>query len=220
MELTTYRWKGFKIRKIKNDDPGIYVETDLIKFIDKIDLKGKNVIDGGSNAGVFSLYLSRRVGKKGMVYAFEIQGKINNIAKDNACLNNKTNIIFHHQALSNKSGDKVGFTYIDYYGEKLSSVGVKTEPTLSGQEHCGEVETITIDDLGIENVGLIKLDLEGNEPEAIEGAMNTIINQRPFLIVELSPGYISDPSQTIEKIKSHNYSVTQLPDYNYCFEPL
>lgn len=220
-ELSIHKWRRFSISKIKNDDAHIYINPDMVKFIDSLNLKNKNIIDGGSSIGVFALYLTRKIGKKGMVYAFEIQNEINNIAKDNAQRNKKTNIIFHHQALSNKSGEKVGFTHIDYSQQNISSVGIRTEPSLNGQPHCGEVETVALDDLGIENIGLIKLDLEGNEPKALEGMWETIEKQKPYLIIELSPVYLENKEQeTIDKIISKGYSVKELSDYNYCFSPI
>jgi len=219
--LSIHKWEKFSILKIREDAMGIYINPDLMEAMGRMDLLGKNVIDGGSSIGLFSLYLSKRVGKRGRVYAFEIQPVINELAIDNATLNNRTNITFHNKAISDKSGNKVGFTHIDYTQQNISSVGIKTEPALRGESHCGEVETMALDDLNIENVGLIKLDLEGNEPKALDGMWETIDRCKPYLIVELSPTYLENKEQeTIDKIISHGYSVKELSDCNYVFEPI
>lgn len=49
-----------------------------------------------------------------------------------------------------------------------------------------EIEVVTIDDFVAENnlqVGLIKADVEGFEPEVVRGALNTIKTQKPLLIL-------------------------------------
>lgn len=220
-ELITHRWKWFKVQSIKNDCAHPYIEPQIMDFLKRIDIKGKNVVDGGSNIGIYSLMFSRLIGKKGHVHAFEIQSELNNIAFKNSTNNNKKNITFHNNALSDNSTSMVGFTHIDYNAENISSVGVRTEPELRGQPHCGEVRTIAIDDLNIENIGVIKLDLEGSEPKALDGMWKTIDKYKPYLIIELSPVYLNGKQQeTINKVISHGYSVKELSDHNYIFEPI
>ena len=222
IKVKRYKWDRFNILKIENDQVAIFVNDDIVKVVKSLNLKDKNVIDGGSNIGVHSLLFSRCVGKKGKVYAFELQTVICQIGMENAKLNNKENIIHHNKALSDKSGQTVGFTEIDYVGEHISSGGVRTEVSLCGQIHCGRIETIAIDDMNIENVGLIKLDLEGNEPKALDGMWQTIDKNKPCLIIELSPGYLLEgkDKETIDKIISHGYKVTELGGFNYFFEPI
>jgi FkbM family methyltransferase len=220
LDVRTYPWKRFSISKLYGDQITIEVDDDIMAFIKKSKLLGKNVIDGGSNIGVMSLVLSDVVGKKGLVYAFELQPVIYRIAISNHNQNKAANIIQYNKALSNKSGEQVGFTHIDYSAEILSSVGIKTEPSLSGQEHCGMVETIAIDDLNIENVGLIKLDLEGYEPKALDGMWGTIDKWKPNMIIEISPGYLGNgANDLIETIKAHGYSLVGNESYNYFCEP-
>lgn len=220
-ETTQHKWRGIPFLKLAKDNIPTHINYDLADVINKINIKGKNVIDGGSNIGLHSVFFSKCVGEKGTVYAFELQPIIYQLGIGNAELNGVKNIIHHNAALSNKSDDLVGFTYIDYSWDEVSSGGIRTEPELRGQPHCGEIKTISIDDLNIENVVLIKLDLEGNEPKALDGMWNTIDKWKPYLIIELSIGYLGDGQQeTIDKIVSHGYEVTELGDFNYFFKPL
>ena len=50
------------------------------------------------------------------------------------------------------------------------------------------VKCITIDSLGLENVGAIKIDVERHEPCVIRGAMQTIERYRPPMLVETLDG--------------------------------
>ena len=44
-----------------------------------------------------------------------------------------------------------------------------------------EIDVITVDSLGLDNVSFIKFDVEGSELEAIEGARETILKSRPLM---------------------------------------
>ena len=54
----------------------------------------------------------------------------------------------------------------------------------SGGSVWAEMQGITIDSTGVEDVDLIKLDLEGHEYEALMGAQNTIAKYRPVIMIE------------------------------------
>jgi FkbM family methyltransferase len=50
--------------------------------------------------------------------------------------------------------------------------------------NISEIRTVTLDSLVIQRIDLIKLDIEGMELEALQGAMNLIQRHHPILIVE------------------------------------
>ncbi len=219
MILSTHTWNGFEILKIKEDQLNPMVYEDIMEVLGEISIKGKNVVDGGSNIGVFSLEASRMVGEDGMVYAFELQKEICELSVWNFKINNASNIVAHHRCLSSKSGGRVGLTPIDYDGELISSVGVKTE--IHHIKDDKRTETIALDNLNLENIGLIKLDLEGHEPYALEGMWGTIDRCKPFMVIELSEGYLGgDVQRTIDRINSHGYFHRKLSDCDYFFIPV
>ncbi len=47
-----------------------------------------------------------------------------------------------------------------------------------------EIRTLSLDSLAIERIDLIKIDIEGMELEALQGAINSIRRSHPALIVE------------------------------------
>lgn len=209
-------WRNFIVIKLTNDYIEFNIDDDMIDFINKSELNGKNVIDGGSNIGLMSLLFSEVVGS-GNVYAFELQKIIHDIGCDNMILNRVENVISQNAALSSHSGGEVGFSNIDYGAEQVSSTGIKVEPNGA----TDRVKTIALDDMNIPNIGLIKLDLEGHEPEALRGMWKSIDQWKPNMIIELSDGYLGEEKvkQMINEIKSHGYLVTPAMHHNYFCEP-
>ena len=53
----------------------------------------------------------------------------------------------------------------------------------------GTIFVTALDDLVLQNVGFLKLDVEGMEPFVIEGAKHTIKRCRPTILVELKKGF-------------------------------
>ena len=56
-----------------------------------------------------------------------------------------------------------------------------------------DVEMRTLDSYGFTDVRILKIDTEGTEMEVIEGGRETILRDRPALIVELLTGTYADP---------------------------
>lgn len=222
IETSISKFGEFSFLKLTKDQIQFSVDEDMVDFIMKSNLKGKNVIDGGSNIGIISLILSKEIGDNGLVYSFELQRLIQQVGCGNFILNGRSNIISFNLALSDVSGQMVGFSAIDYGSHYVSSTGIRTEPKLGNIDYYDRVKTVAIDDLNIQNVGLIKLDLEGHEPEALNGMWGTIDKWKPNLIVELSDGYLGSDKvkETIRLIESHGYSISEGSNFNYFAIPV
>src|SRR5262249_56409692 len=65
-----------------------------------------------------------------------------------------------------------------------------------------EVEVRTLDSYGFTDVRVIKVDVEGGEMDVLEGARQTILRDRPALIVELLTGAHADPVALTRTISS------------------
>ncbi len=141
---------------------------------------GDVVIDAGACWGDTALYFAHKVGENGKVYSFEFipdNIKLFNINRSfNPHLTSRIELIEH--PISNVTGDKIFF--------KDNGPGSKVEmQPFEGQ--TGSTTTITIDDLvkknNIEKVNFIKMDIEGAEPNALKGAIETIKKFRPKLAI-------------------------------------
>jgi FkbM family methyltransferase len=64
-------------------------------------------------------------------------------------------------------------------GNTFSEISADVTKTVS-------VQTERLDDLGLADIGFIKIDVEGHESEVLEGARSTLMTQRPNILVEIS----------------------------------
>lgn len=128
------------------------------------------VVDGGAMIGNHSLFLAHH--RAGLwIHAFEpVPANLELLRRNVARC---THVIVHPQALSDVPG----------------RVTMRLEPGNLGHsliEEGGalEVEAIALDSLALEDVVLVKLDLEGHEGPALEGAVATIERWRPLILLE------------------------------------
>ena len=64
-----------------------------------------------------------------------------------------------------------------------------------------------MDSFSFQNVGLIKIDVEGHESAILEGARVTINTSRPILLIEIESRHTRvNMNDTFEKIKGYSYS--------------
>ena len=69
-----------------------------------------------------------------------------------------------------------------------------------------DVSIHKIDTLKIENIGLIKIDVEGAELEVLNGALNTLNAQKPNLIIENELVHSDKPEILFKFMKKINYN--------------
>ena len=189
--------------------PGVYIrhlyrrelrkgerEFPLVPFLARRD---RVSLDIGANKGVYSYALLRC---SAAVHAFEPNPKLFRILKSWGA----GDIYLHEVALSNETGQArllVPRSPSGYsnQGGSLSSVKV------AGQE-CGEmvVQASRLDDLGISNVGFIKIDVEGFEMQVLEGAKATLERDRPNLQIEIEEKHTMRPlPQVVHEVCGYGY---------------
>lgn len=142
---------------------------------------GDVVVDGGGGYGETALYFSSLVAPDGQVLVLEMDPSnrqaIERNLEQNGDLGSRVRIV--EAALWERSGESL--TYVA--GGKLSRL--QPDPAPAG----GTVETVTLDDLvarsGVPNVDFLKLDLEGAEVPALQGASRVLEEHRPKLAVAL-----------------------------------
>ena len=169
------------------------------------------LVDCGCNYGFYSFFVAN-LSKKNKVVAIEASKETSKDFLRNLRLNDNKNIYFKNKAISNLDNIYISFNESENDWE-------------SSQSHSSfkikkieNIKTTTIDNLlkpyDLNNFQLIiKLDIEGNEMNAIQGALRSVKNYSPIFIIEFSK-YIFDHQYNIEYLnnflKEFNYSIYDL----------
>ena len=158
-------------------------------------------IDVGANQGFFSFAFSA-IGQQ--VEAFEPNSDYAYFAQ--RMLGSRARV--HQVALSNTTGSAEFMVPVSEEGIHLHLGGKLRQPTnADSRATIAPVEVRTLDSYGFEDVRAIKVDVEGSEMDVLEGGAQTLLRDRPALIVELLTGAHADPIAVVEQICAQfNYS--------------
>ncbi|MDR1962959.1 MAG: FkbM family methyltransferase [Planctomycetaceae bacterium] len=143
-------------------------------------LAGKDVIDGGAHIGDTALVFSELQPKS--IHSFEPTPQTFELLKSVIRKNGKEGIIVPNQKALGKESGRLQF----YFNNNQEDTAASVFP--DEQRQICEVECTTIDNYVQKhslNVGLIKLDIEGAEFDAVLGATETIRQFKPALIIGL-----------------------------------
>jgi len=141
------------------------------------DVKGKTIIDAGSNIGGFSLFAVKNGAKK--VYAFEPILLSSEIIKKNAILNGcEKNIIVYPIALGDTSGS-IKMITDGVPGDVCASI-ILDRPGAN----TVDVKIDTLDSFA-KNIkfNFIKMDVEGFENNILIGGKETIKKNKPMMVI-------------------------------------
>lgn len=155
------------------------IEMDkLFSLINRSD----TVIDIGANYGFVTLKIASIVGNDGKVYSFEPDPQ-----NFQSCLINVSQNRFKNITLENKGlGPLTSQMFLEV--NTPSNRGGNRINNNPSKEHV-LVEIITLDDFvegkQIDNINLIKIDVEGFEHQILQGAINTIKKFKPICFIEI-----------------------------------
>ncbi len=210
--IQIYKFKVFgSIKKnftsyflLKKCEFGDYHELNTINRLSNY--KKILLVDCGCNYGFYSFYTAS-ISKKNNVISIEASTHTSNEFLKNYKLNNFRNITFINKAVSDKDNEELHFNESENDWESSLThdhFNIKS---------VNKIKTIKIDTL-LQAYNLrdflifIKLDIEGHEMNAIDGALNTIKNFSPIIIIEFSKYIFAD-------FKNINFLKNFLKNYDY-----
>ena len=168
---------------------GVLFHTTLVELAKRAVRPGDIVIDGGSNVGFFALLAATRLQGSGSVFAFEPDPETFSLLQQNIHRNGFENTIQAERLALTGSEGTYEFS-VDMEEPMLSSL-VFRQPNSFGKVR---VEGVRLDDFlaasGLERADIIKLDLEGAEPMALEGA-HALLPTARMLIFEVNEPQLS-----------------------------
>ena len=169
---------------------------------------GDTFIDIGAHIGYFSLLAASLIGQDGLVMCFEPNESNLDQLKKNVIINQFTNIQVMPFAVGNEN-KKVDFflNQDNDGGHALWDVG-KHDFNIKSREHSElfTVQMKTLDsilsDNRLDNLKLIKMDVEGCESMVIDGAMNTLkLHNYPFVISEINRFALSEMESSEDELR-------------------
>jgi FkbM family methyltransferase len=149
-------------------------------------LPGETVIDAGGCWGDTALYFSDRVGPKGKVFCFEILDENLRILRQNLELNQHcaASIEVVRKALWNTSNELLSLC-----GSGPGTSIAKAKPQSTGLQ----IATVSIDDFvadaKLNRLDFIKMDIEGAELMALQGAEKALRRFKPKLGISVYHNY-------------------------------
>ncbi len=157
---------------------------------------GKTALDIGANRGIVSYFMSQRFAK---VHSFEPNFELGRFLEKVL----PSNCSLHKCALSDEAGQSE-LALSTEGGVPIHGRGrVLKESEASESYVFQDIRLDTLDSQGLDNIGLIKIDVEGHEVNVIKGGLKTLQRNKPILLVEIEKQHTGKPAkETIDFIES------------------
>lgn len=168
-------------------------------------IKESAVLDIGTNIGNHTLYYLNEC-QASFVYCFEPIQDTYNILKKNIQVNGlETRTQLNRFGIGEHQG-KANIAEYDQNNIGGTSIEISNE---------GNIEVRSIDELDIkQKIGLIKVDVEGLEVEAVLGMIETIKKYHPYITIEINDGHFDTIWSQLQPLGYTYIEIAEHP--NYC----
>jgi FkbM family methyltransferase len=161
-------------------------EATETRFVQRLLRAGMTVLDIGAHHGLYTLLLSKKVGRNGRVIAFEPSPRECRRLEKHLRFNRCSNVRVERSAVGSEDGEADLFL-VDGFQDWCNSL---RPPALPDATSTVRVRVRRIDDVlaeqGVSNVDFIKLDVEGGELAALNGATRLLYGEsRPAILAEV-----------------------------------
>jgi FkbM family methyltransferase len=176
---------------------------------------GDIVFDLGSNFAYYTERMSRMVGETGKVYAFEPipftyavfamiikKLKLKNVISYKKGVSNKNEVVQFRVPKTNIGTFNTGMAHISNRNNNLDTADNEYDYT---KEETFDCEIVALDDFFNSNMpglSFIKIDIEGAELFALQGAKNLLAKYNPAILIEINPVFLEGFKLTQENVVS------------------
>ena len=164
---------------------------------------GGTVLDVGAFIGTHTLAFSWMVGPEGVVLSFEPQIRSFALLEENVRTNRRDNVRLYHAAVGAEPR-RMQLDPMDIR-DSINFGGLTVHDAEGGEAKGDEVEMVTIDGLGLDRCDFIKLDIEGSEDVALNGATTTITLLKPVIYAESNT--LADAARSFALLHSFGYTL-------------
>jgi FkbM family methyltransferase len=163
---------------------------DILALVHRILKPGMVVIDGGANIGEITMAVAKGVGESGKVFAFEPVKEFAEHLREHVAVNQFHNVEVSECGLSFEPGEAEIFISDAPYRDGTHNDGLGS--LFRRENSLGMTNVIPITTLDafissncVDQVDLVKLDIEGSELNALKGGINMLRKFAPALIIEV-----------------------------------
>lgn len=189
-------------------------EPSCVRFIRQALRPGMRCLDAGAQTGFYTCLIASLVGETGMVYAFEPMPECYQVLVKNVAENGYGSRVRPYQlacssAASELEASRVGSMYV-----------------AGAVDGCPRVSMTAgrLDDIVQDDVDLIKIDVEGHEPAALDGMRQVIARSHPIIVSECNEYWLQCCSKTssreyIDLLNAYGYDVFEISDLSSALTP-
>ena len=193
-------------------EPGVSLLLNPVEFVERVILRdgqyepetwqaisssladGAVFLDVGAHIGYFSLRSAARVGKNGLVVAFEPNPRTVKLLRDNVAASHAANVVIQPIACTDREqfvtiyeGPESNTGTASLSRENAAFFGAGGSPAPVPQTVLGRPIDDVVRELGLKRVDVMKVDVEGAEYSVLRGSLETLRRFHPKLAVELIP---------------------------------
>lgn len=194
---------------------GLY-DPEETRFLLSLLKPGDVFVDVGANVGYYSLLAADTVGPSGAVHAFEPIPQNLATLKANVSRNGLSNVVANQVAVTDGTSENITL----YLRDGVSNSGWASIAKSTKYKNIPfHVHTTTIDHYlkihGVSRVSLMKLDIEGAEPQALRGATELLCQEdAPDIICEINPFLLHQAGSSSRVVKQiiadHGYRLYKI----------
>ena len=166
-----------------------HIESELANIFAIVDTLPADavIVDGGTNAGFFTIPVAQRTQGRGTrIIGFEPQRQLFQAVGGSLALNGYRNVFLHNCGLGAEPGiaqlPAIDYSIVQDFGTVQLSDDTTVEE--DGWMNDRVVDVTSIDAMALPGLDFFKLDVEGYEVPALVGAYKTIQQHRPWIWVE------------------------------------
>lgn len=163
---------------------GKALDHELIQLLKMFIEPGSTVIDAGACFGTYTMAFAPHAKE---VHTFEAQRVLSQYIAGSAALNGFQNVHVHNEILSYSNWETADAPVFDYAKPFRMGCAYFCARVKQGEMVPESIEyrpTRTLDHYFLQNISLIKLDVEGMEIPVLNGAKETIKKSRPVVLAE------------------------------------
>jgi FkbM family methyltransferase len=180
---------------------------------------GDIVLDIGGSFGIYSLFMSTYVGPNGKVYAFEPGLFSYAQLTANVLLNHRERRIITYQVAAS---DRAHALRLNHVANSPVNFSIGLDETNEHEVVRGDRVDSFVSETEQGNVSFIKIDVEGYERTALEGARKIVEKSRPTILFEVSSGALQrqglTPDDVYSFLASFHYKFYALNAWNNLVE--